>query len=71
MISSAMADPKQEGSDMCRPRLLAIFVELGSLPTYASYAPTNVAVVLHISVQLFKIIINIKILKISLWLNAI
>jgi len=53
MISSAMAGPKQVGCDMFRPRHLAIFMELASLSTYAAYVPTNVAVVLHISVQIF------------------
>jgi hypothetical protein len=71
MISSAMVSPKQIGSDMFRPWHLAIFMELASLPTFAAYVSTNVAVVLP---QIFKIIINIKILKnlkISLWLNKI
>jgi len=71
MISSAMADTKQVGFDMFRPRHMAIFVELASSSTFAANVTTNVAVVLT---QAFKIIINIKILKIlkiSLWLNKI
>jgi len=74
MISSAMTGLKQVCCDMFRPRHLAIFMELAILSTYAAYVPTNVAVVLHISVEIFKIIINIKmlkILKIGLWLNKI
>jgi hypothetical protein len=74
MISSAMVSPQPVSSDMFRPRHLAIFMELESLSTYAAYVPTNVPVVLHTSVQIFKIIINIKILKVlklSLWLNTI
>jgi len=73
LISSAMAGPKQVSSDKFRPRHLAIFMELASLSPYAPYVPTNVAVLLHISVK-YKIIINIKILKIlqiSFWLNKI
>ena len=74
VISSAMAGLKHVGCNMFRPRHLAIFMDLASLSTYAAYVPTNVAVVLRISVQIFKIVINIKILKIlkiSLWLNKI
>ena len=48
---------------MFPPRLLAIFMELVSFSTYVAYVQTNVADVLHISVQIFKIIIDIKLVK--------
>jgi len=43
MISSAMVAPKQVGSNMFRPRHLAIFMEIASLSTFAAYVPTNIA----------------------------
>jgi len=64
MISSATPGLKQEGCDMFRPRHLAFFMDFAILSTYTAYVPTDVAVVLHISVQIFKTVINIKILKI-------